>query len=74
MDPRPNEKWGYLKDDVDYKKVAEQVFLASECADIMRKMGYEPPSGTYQKHRIMAKEFDPERPVEYLASFSIRRL
>ena len=68
------KRWGYLQGDVDYKKVAEQVFLASECADIMKKLGYETPSTTYQKHRIMGKEFDPERPVEYLNSFAIRRI
>jgi len=67
------KRWGYIKGDVDYKRVAEQVFLASECADVMKKLGYEPPSGTYQKHRIMGREFDPDRPVEYLNSFLIRR-
>jgi nitrate/nitrite transport system substrate-binding protein len=68
------KRWGYIKGDVDYKKVAEQVFLASECADTMKKLGFDPPSGTYQKHRIMGKEFDPGRPVEYLSSFSIKRI
>jgi nitrate/nitrite transport system substrate-binding protein len=67
------KRWGYIKGDVDYRRVAEQVFRASECADVMKKMGYEPPPGTYQKHRIMGKEFDPERPVEYLSSFAIKR-
>ena len=67
------KRWGYIKGDVDYTKIAEQVFLAGDCAEIMRKNGYSPPTETYKKHVIMGKEFDPHKPEEYLNSFAIKK-
>ena len=67
------KRWGYIKGDVDYKKIAEQVFLASECGEIMKNQGYKTPSTTYEKYVIMGKTFDPEKPEEYLSSFQIKR-
>jgi nitrate/nitrite transport system substrate-binding protein len=68
------KRWGYIKGDVDYKKIAEEVYLASDCGKIMKQQGYEAPAGTYTKHVIMGKEFDPSKPEEYLSSFAIKRL
>jgi len=67
------KRWGYVKGDVDYRGIAEQVFLASECGEIMREAGYGSPSSTYTTHTIMGKPFDPNKPEEYLQSFAIRR-
>lgn len=67
------KRWGYIKGDVDYKKVAEQVFLADQCRDIMKQQGQTAPESTYRKHTIMGKEFDPTKPDEYLKSFAISR-
>ncbi len=67
------KRWGYVKGDVDYKKIAEQVFLAGECKEMMESKGYKAPSTTYKKHVIMGKEFDPSKPEEYLKSFAIKR-
>jgi nitrate/nitrite transport system substrate-binding protein len=67
------KRWGYIKGDVDYRTIAEQVFLASECKDIMAAEGYTAPEATYKKHVILGKEFDPAKPEEYLQSFSIKR-
>jgi nitrate/nitrite transport system substrate-binding protein len=39
----------------------------------MKQLGYEAPAITYMKHTIMGKEFDPQKPEEYLAGFAIRR-
>ena len=66
------KRWEYVKDDIDYRKVAEQVFLASECGKVMKELGREPPASTYRKHEIMGKPFDPDKPSEYLASFAPR--
>ena len=66
------KRWGYIKEDVDYKKIAEQVYLATECGDKMKELGYEAPESTYKKHIIMGKEFDPEFPEEYVKSFAIK--
>lgn len=67
------KRWGYVREDIDYKAVAEQVYLATDCARLMRELGYEPPASTYRTHVIMGKTFDPERPREYVESFDIRR-
>jgi nitrate/nitrite transport system substrate-binding protein len=67
------KRWGYLKEDVDYKKVAEKVFLATEARTRLAALGIQVPGSTYQRHTIMGKEFDPAKPEAYLASFPIRR-
>jgi len=67
------KRWGYLKEDVDYKKVAEKVFLATEARRRMAELGIEAPKENYARHTIMGKIFDPARPEAYVASFSIRR-
>ncbi|MCG5497918.1 CmpA/NrtA family ABC transporter substrate-binding protein [Ectothiorhodospira variabilis] len=67
------KRWGYLQRDVDYNRVAERVFLATECAEIMRELGYEPPEKTYKTFEVMGKVFDYTDPEGYLNSFDIRR-
>ncbi len=66
------KRWGYVKEELDYKKIAEQVYLATDCAAKMKELGYEAPSTTYKKHIIMGKEFDPDMPEEYVNSFAIK--
>jgi nitrate/nitrite transport system substrate-binding protein len=66
-------RWGYLKEDVDWKGVAEKVYLALDCKKLMQKLGYVPPEQTYKTHVIMGKPFDPDKPREYVDSFPIRR-
>ena len=66
------KRWGYVKKDIDYKKIAEQVYLAAECGAKMKELGYDAPKNTYKKHIIMGKEFDPNFPEEYVNSFDIR--
>lgn len=68
------KRWGYIKGDVNYRKVAEEVFLAADCAEVMKSVGWQPPENTYRKHTIMGKEFDPARPEEYLKTFPIQRV
>ena len=67
------KRWGYIKGDVDYKKVAEQVWLAADCAKVMKELGYTAPATTYRKHTIMGKVFDPDKAAEYERSFGIRK-
>ncbi len=67
------KRWGYIKNDINYKKVAEEVFLAADCGRMMKQLGYPVPNGTYKKHIIMGKEFDPSNPESYLQSFPIKR-
>ena len=53
------KRWGYVKGDLDYKKVAEQVYLAADCGKLMKELGYTPPASSYKTHKIMGKTFDP---------------
>jgi nitrate/nitrite transport system substrate-binding protein len=67
------KRWGQLKGDVDYAKVAREVYLATDAARLMKDVGMKPPATTTKKVLVMGKEFDPARPDAYLASFPIKR-
>ncbi|WNV10972.1 CmpA/NrtA family ABC transporter substrate-binding protein [Tardiphaga sp. 709] len=67
------QRWGQIKGDVDYKGVAEQIYLATDTAKVMKEMGLSPPATSYKSFAVMGKSFDPEKPKEYLASFKIRK-
>jgi nitrate/nitrite transport system substrate-binding protein len=61
-------RWNMLKDDIDYKKLAQQVMLATDAAKIMRDMGANPPAAEFRKEIILGQEFDSSKPDEYLKS------
>jgi len=61
-------RWNMLKEDVDYKKLAQQVMLATDAAKIMSDMGVKPPAAEFRKEMILGKEFDSSKPDEYLKS------
>ncbi|MDA3877457.1 MAG: ABC transporter substrate-binding protein [Halothiobacillus sp.] len=67
------KRWGYVKQDIDYTAIAEQVFLATDARKKMAELGYQAPATNYKKDVIMGKTFDPLKPTEYLESFAIRR-
>jgi nitrate/nitrite transport system substrate-binding protein len=67
------KRWGQLKGDVDYAKVAREVYLATDAARLMKDAGMQPPAATSRKVTVMGKEFDPAKPDAYLASFAIKR-
>jgi nitrate/nitrite transport system substrate-binding protein len=67
------KRWGQIKGDVDYKSVAEQVYLATDTAKLMREAGLVPPAAGTKSFKVMGKEFDPARPEEYVRSFAIKR-
>jgi nitrate/nitrite transport system substrate-binding protein len=71
------KRWGYLKSDVDYKKVAADVFLATGTREAMRAVRQKAPESNSVKHTFAlgkTRVFDPDRPDEYLKSFSMKRL
>ncbi len=68
------KRWKHIDGDLDYKKVAEQVYLAAECHKVSRELGYPSHERTYTTHTILGKVFDPERAAEYAKSFSISNL
>jgi len=68
------KRWGYVEGDLDYKGIAEQVYLAGETGKIMADMGISVPDKTYKNHVIMGKTFDPDKAEEYTRSFTIGRV
>ncbi|TLY36676.1 MAG: ABC transporter substrate-binding protein [Nitrospirae bacterium] len=68
------KRWGYIKGDVNYRKIAEEVYLTSSCREVMQAMGHKAPKDNMKTHRFAdGKVFDPERPEDYVNSFAIRR-
>jgi nitrate/nitrite transport system substrate-binding protein len=67
------KRWGQIKGDVDYKAVAEQVYLATDTAKVMTEMGLTPPPTSYKSFAVMGKTFDPAKPEDYVNSFKIRK-
>jgi nitrate/nitrite transport system substrate-binding protein len=68
------KRWGQIKGDVDYKAVAEQVFLSTDTAKLMQEMGLTPPVTTTKSFVVMGKTFDPDKPEDYIQSFKIKRV
>jgi nitrate/nitrite transport system substrate-binding protein len=67
------KRWGYVKGDVNYKAIAEKVFLATDARKRMAELGQKAPATSYAKFKVMGKEFDPANPEKYLASFKIKK-
>lgn len=68
------QRWGYIKGDVNYRQIAERVFLITDARKHMKDLGHEFKAGpAYVKHTIMGKEFDPAKAAEYARSFPIHR-
>lgn len=67
------KRWGQIKGDVDYNKIAKEVFLATGAAKTMKDMGLTPPAATTKSFSVMGKAFDPAKPEAYLTSFPIKR-
>jgi len=67
------KRWGYLKGEVDYKQVAEKVFLLTDAKKQMKALEMKAPDGAYPKFSVMGKTFDPDKPEAYIAGFAIRR-
>lgn len=68
------KRWGYVKGDVDYKQIAEKVFLLTDAKKQMKALGQPVPDGAYPKFTIMGKVFDPAKPDDYVKSFAISKL
>lgn len=66
------KRWGQIKGDVDYKKIASEVYLATDAAKLMKEVGMAPPPAT-KSIVIMGKTFDETKPEEYLNSFKIKK-
>src|SRR5262249_19864814 len=67
------KRWGYVKGEVNYKAIAEQVFLATDARRYMAQLEMKAPTASYGKFKVMGREFDPAQPEKYLAGFAIRK-
>ena len=54
--------------------MAEQVYLATDTAKLMKEVGLAPPTASSKSFKVMGKEFDPAKPDDYLKSFAIKRV
>ena len=61
-------RWNMLKDDIDYKGLAEKVMLATDASKIMQEQGVTPSAIGFGVERILGKDFDSSKPEQYLAS------
>jgi nitrate/nitrite transport system substrate-binding protein len=68
------KRWKHVETDFDYKQIAEEVYMAKECATLTEEFGHADHPVTYKKHTIMGKEFDANKADEYLKSFPISNL
>ncbi len=67
------KRWGQIKGDVDYKAIAQQVYLATDAAKLMKEAGLTPPASSAKTFSVMGKPFDPDKPEDYIKSFAIKR-
>ena len=67
------KRWGQIKGDIDYARIAREVFLATDAAKLMAQAGLTPPKTTSKTFSVMGRSFDPARPEEYISGFAIRR-
>ncbi|MCW7537722.1 ABC transporter substrate-binding protein [Aquabacterium sp. A7-Y] len=67
------KRWGYLKGEVNYRQIAEKVFLLTDARRQMKLLDQAEPDERRQQIRVMGRDFDPARPEEYVKSFAIRK-
>jgi nitrate/nitrite transport system substrate-binding protein len=67
------KRWGYIKGDVKYADIAQQVYLLTDARKHMTALGMNPPKENYRKFKVMGKEFDAAKADAYVQSFAIRR-
>ncbi|MFW2176375.1 MULTISPECIES: CmpA/NrtA family ABC transporter substrate-binding protein [unclassified Moraxella] len=76
------KRWGYVKGDINYRQIAEKVFMLTDAKKQMQAMGYpikdnlsKDEAGLasgYPSFEVMGKAFDPNQPDAYLNSFAIK--
>ena len=70
------KRWGYVKGEVNYKQIAEKVFLLTDAVKQMKSLEMLVPDlkkGAYPKFTVMGKVFDPDKAEAYANSFAIRK-
>ena len=68
------KRWGYVKGDVKYKEIVDQVFLLTDAKKRMKEVGMPIPEKQAKKIIVMGKVFDENKPGPYVDSFKIKKL
>ena len=66
-------RWGYIRQDVDYKQIAERIFLETDARKRMAEID-QPAPKTSRAIKVMGREFDPGKADAYAKSFAINRI
>ena len=75
------KRWGYIKGDVDFKALSDEIFLSVSAQAQMEEMAEtnknikwsDIPESKYPVYDIYGKEFNPEKINDYIDSFAIKR-
>jgi nitrate/nitrite transport system substrate-binding protein len=67
------KRWGYLKGDVQYKNIVDQVYLMTDAKKRMKEEGILAPADMPRKIIVMGKAFDSSRPEQYVQGFAIKK-
>ena len=59
---------------VNYKQIAEKVFLITDAKKHMKELGQKTPDGAYPMFTIMGKEFDAAKAEQYAAGFATNKI
>ncbi|MDG1109255.1 MAG: CmpA/NrtA family ABC transporter substrate-binding protein [Burkholderiaceae bacterium] len=68
------QRWGQIKGDINYQKIAKDVFLATDASRLMKEAGLTPPSTNSKSFSVMGKTFNPDEASAYARSFKIGRI
>ncbi len=74
-------RWGYIKSDVDYKTLSDEIFMSAEVEKRMKEMASENaelkwtdiPNVKYPEYDIYGKTYSPDAIGDYISSFDIKR-
>ena len=64
-------RWKQVPADIDYDRIASQVYLEAGCSDLLAELGHQRKSSPAGKYTILGREFDAANPRAYAASFAI---
>ncbi|MDR3460780.1 MAG: CmpA/NrtA family ABC transporter substrate-binding protein [Beijerinckiaceae bacterium] len=71
------KRWGYVKQDIDYKSLAREVFLLTDATRLMAQLDMpvdeHAKTGGYAPVTVMGRVFDPSQAAAYADSFPIKR-
>jgi nitrate/nitrite transport system substrate-binding protein len=67
------KRWGYLKGEVKYKDIVDQVYLMTDAKKRMKEEGILAPADMPKKIIVMGKAFDAAKPDAYIAGFAIKK-